>query len=72
MARIDEAGVDRSTKVNGRSPYKIGFDFEVNGQSYAGKRSTMNKRITRHHVGDRIWVLYDPDDPKRNVEWPPL
>lgn len=72
MARIGETGVDRSTKINGRSPYRIGYDFEVSGFRYSGKRSTMNERITRHRVGDRIWVLYDPDDPDRNVEWPPL
>lgn len=72
LARVEETGIDRSTKINGRSPYRMVYEFDVDQRTYSGKRSTMNKRITTHRVGDRIWVLYDPDDPERNVEWPPL
>lgn len=72
VATIVDTGYNRKVKINGRNPYKIAFDFEVDGRSYSGKRSTMNKAVTRHSTNDRIWVIYNPEDPSNNMEWPPL
>lgn len=72
VATIASTGYNRSVKINGRNPYQITFDFEVDGRKFSGKRSTMNKAVTRHSTNDRIWVIYEPEDPSHNMEWPPL
>ena len=72
VAVIQSTGYDTKVRINGRNPFKIEFDFEVDGAAYSGKRSTMNSDITNHQLHDRIWVLYDPADPNKNIEWPPL
>lgn len=72
VATIESIGLNRKVSVNGRNPYKMTYRFEVDGVSYTGKRSTMSHAITEHNLHDRIWVLYDPQDPSRSVEWPPV
>lgn len=72
VATVEEVELDRSVKVNGRSPHKMEYEFEVLGTTYRGKRSTMNRAVTAHIPDDAIWVVYDPEDPSDNMEWPPL
>lgn len=72
VATITSTGFDRKVRINGRNPYKMTFDFRVGDVEHSGKRSTMNSDITEHELFDRIWVLYDPADPSKNMEWPPV
>ncbi len=72
LGRIDSTGRNRRVRINGRNPYKMDYEFEVDGQTYRGSHSTMDEAIKAHQRHDRIWVLYDPDDPSKNVEWPPF
>lgn len=72
LGRIERTGRNRRVKINGRNPYKMDYEFEVNGATYRGSHSTMDEAIKAHRLHDRIWVLYDPDDPSKNVEWPPF
>lgn len=72
LGRIKATGHNRRVRINGRNPYKMDYEFEVNGQVYSGSHSTMDEAIKAHRLHDRIWVIYDPADPSKNVEWPPL
>lgn len=72
VAWIEEVGQDRSAQVNGVNAHKIQYKFQVNGQTYTGKRSTTNWAATKHISQDSIWVLYDPEKPSHNIEWPLL
>lgn len=72
VAVIDSIGKDASTKVNGRSPFEMHWTFYLGDDPWHGKRSSMNHALQDFGAGDRIWVLYDPDDPSDSVEWPPL
>lgn len=72
LGRIETVGYNRKVSINGRNPFKITYSYDVDGTGHTGKRSTMNTAITEHELHDRIWVLYDPQDPSSSVEWPPL
>ena len=72
LGRIEDTGRNKRVKINGRNPYKMDYEFEVDGQTFSGSHSTMDEAIKAHRVHDRIWVLYDPADPSKNVEWPPF
>ena len=71
-ATIDRVGQNTNLAVNGRHPDEIGWTFFVDDQPFHGKRSAMNLPVHRITEGDRIWVLYDPHDPTKSVEYPPL
>lgn len=67
-ARVLSRGLDRSVKVNGQSPTKITWQFEVNGASYTGDISHMNPSALGDLMrGHAVPVLYDPRNPKINT-----
>ena len=72
VAEVSHVGHEPMMKINGKNPFKLEYHFDVNGQTYTGKRRSMNRAMTAHIPDDTIWVVYDPDDPERNMEWPPL
>ena len=72
MAVVDGVGYDRSVRVNGQNPYELAWSFEVDGHTYNDKKSSFDDRVLTFTPGDRLWVIYDPDDPEESVEWPPL
>ena len=72
MATIDGVGYNRSVRVNGRHPYELVWTFDVAGHRYHDKRSTFADEAMTFAPGDRLWVLYDPNDPEQSVEWPPV
>lgn len=72
LGTVTKTGRNRRTRVNGKHPFLIDYDFKIDGTSYSGQRSTLDDRITGNRIGDRVWVLHDPADPNRNVLWPPV
>ena len=70
LARVTYAGKDASTEINGRNPFKLAWEFEVDGRTYPGDLSTMEK----HSLGGletmkEVVVLYDPAEPGANTLW---
>ena len=51
---------------------RIQWEFFVEGLAVGGERLSKGAAIGEIEEGDLIWVLYDPQDPAGNVEWPPL
>ncbi len=72
MAVVQGVGFNRRVRINGTHPYELAWSFDIDGHTFHDTRSTMNDAILTLGVGDRIWVLYDPEDPEESVEWPPL
>lgn len=72
IAEITELGWQRNLSINGRNPYRMRWRFTVDERVYLGEATTMRPSVAVHDVGDRIWIVHDPDDPNSNVEWPPL
>ena len=70
MAKVVYYGADRSTRVNGRNPFKVAWEFRVGDEIYSGSLSSM-KMLALEELGkaEEIAVLYDPTNPKVNTAW---
>jgi len=67
---IVRRGMDTSTEINGKHPFDVIWEFQVDGNTYKGKLSHMNHEILRRAMpDDEVTVLYDPRDPKVNTVW---
>lgn len=67
---VTTTGFDTRVKINGRPAYKLGYTYEVRGESYDGSVSTFNAKVTEFVEGDPIWVLHDQANPERSTSWP--
>jgi len=65
--RLREVHRDWSIKVNGRSPLQITYLFEVGGRRYQGSGHSWDEWLADAPKDAPVAVLYDPDDPKRNI-----
>ncbi len=64
---VTEVRIDRSTHINDRNPWIVRYTFQANGQTYAGKSSTMDEAFARGLAqGNRIEVEYLPAKPSVN------
>lgn len=62
----------RNIRFNGRAVHEVGWTFYVHAEPFHGKRQTVGPPAVSYEEGDPIWVLYDPADPSKSVEWPPI
>ena len=69
-ARVTFAGPDTRTRINGRNPFKVEWQFQVDGKPYTGSISSM-KTALLDGIRDKqqIIVLYDPANPNINTCW---
>jgi hypothetical protein len=68
--QIVETRENYSVSVNGRHPWIIRYQFQVNGQSQEGKVTTLNQPGQQLQVGKAVCVLYLPAAPKWNSIYP--
>ena len=68
--RITEVREDLTVQVNGRNPWSIRYQFEVNGHSYEGEVSTLNSVGEQLREGRTAWVLYLPTAPQWSSIYP--
>lgn len=63
-------GADRSTRINGRNPFKVDWEFRVGEGIFTGSLSSM-RMLALEELGkqETIVVLYDPVDPSINTAW---
>lgn len=71
VGEVVELFRDRSIQVNGRNPWRIIYTFKVHGAPYEGKVLSWQHAPQSQAVGNKIFVLYMPDDPDQNVVYPP-
>lgn len=70
QGQIVEIQEDYSVRVNGRYPWRIRYQFQVDGQDYEGTVSTFNQPGQELQAGKTIYVLYLPTAPKWNSIYP--
>ncbi|MBT8197711.1 MAG: hypothetical protein HKN01_08790 [Acidimicrobiia bacterium] len=58
--------------VNGRSPFKMEYEYAADGVPMTGTRTTFNPDITEYSLGESLWVVFDPARPSVSAEWPPI
>jgi hypothetical protein len=71
LGEINDVHMNSQVQINGRSPWVFQYTFEVNGQSYNGKLSTLSYPDMRLQAGRPAYILYQKDDPSINLLYPP-
>jgi len=68
VARVVQAGLDGSVQINGRHPFQVVWQFQIEGETYEGKVSTMDSFLIEPIAqASEIIVLHDRDDPRVNT-----
>jgi len=68
--QITDLEENLSVRVNGRHPWTIKYQFQVNGRNYEGKVSTLNRPDPQLQPGKAAYVLYLPEAPEVNTLYP--
>ena len=68
--QIVEVQENYHSRINGRYPWVIRYQFQANGQSYEGKVTTLNQPGQQLQVGKAVYVLYLPTTPKWSSIYP--
>ena len=72
LARVTFRGLDHSTKVNGRHPFLMRWEFMTDRGVFKGSITSLKLvDIKAFGEADQIVVLYDPADPKANTIFVP-
>jgi len=69
---ITEIFRDPTVEVNGRNPWAVRYLYTVDGEQYEGRSLTWKHAPKLLSTGDRVHVLYLPEDPEQSVLYPPL
>jgi hypothetical protein len=64
-------GRDQAQANRPERPFKFEWEFSLNGQRYSGRLSMLPMDVREILQYERIPVLYDPEDPSRNVPYLP-
>lgn len=72
LARVTFRGLDHSTKVNGRHPFLMRWEFRTEAGVFQGSITSL-KLLDIKAFGDaeQIVILYDPADPRSNTLYVP-
>jgi len=70
LGEIAEVYQSLQVKVNGRHPWTIVYRYEVGGQEYEGKVTTLMRPDLRQQTGKRVYVLHWPGEPGQSTIYP--
>jgi hypothetical protein len=68
--RVTGVSENYSVRVNGRHPWVIGYEYQVDGTTYPGKVSTLNPPGQELQEGLPVTVLYLATHPARSSIYP--
>ncbi len=68
--KITEVQENYAVSINGRHPWIIRYQFQVNGQEHEGKATTLNPPGGQLQVGNAACILYLPAAPQWNSIYP--
>jgi hypothetical protein len=65
VARVVQSGLDTSVRINGRHPFQVVWQFQIEGETYEGKVSSMDSFLIEPLAqATELIVLHDRDDPR--------
>ncbi len=70
FGEITDVVQNYNIRVNGRYPWSIMYQFDVMGQVYEGKVTTLSQPDLSQQPGKPVVVLYLQDDPEQNAIYP--
>lgn len=68
--QIEHTEENLSVRINGRHPWTIRYNFQLNGRSYRGQVTTLNYPGPQLQPGKAACVLYLPNAPEVNALYP--
>jgi hypothetical protein len=57
-------------RVNGRYPWTVKYDYEVDGRLYGGEVTTLSRPDLSQEPGSEVYVLFLPGDPSQSTIYP--
>ena len=72
IGKVVEVYRDTSIKVNGRSPWAIVYEFDVQGRLYEGTVRSWEYSAQKRKPGQPLHVLYMKEEPEHNTIYPPV
>ncbi len=72
VGEVVEMYRDHSISINGRNPMAIVYTYTVHGIEYEDQVHSWKYGKQTQAVGNRVHVLYLPDDPHQSVIYPPV
>lgn len=70
LGKIADVYQNFYVQVNGRYPWTIEFNYDVDGKTYDGKVTTLSRPDLSQQPGRPVYVLYLLDDPAQNTIYP--
>ncbi len=70
LGEIKKVYQNFQVQVNGRYPWTVEYGYEMNGQAYLGKVTTLSQPDLSQQPGKAVYVLYMADDPTQNTIYP--
>jgi hypothetical protein len=70
LGEIVEVYQNFHVQVNGRYPWTVVYRYEVNGQGYTGKVTTLSRPDLSQQPGKGVYVLYALSDPGQSTTYP--
>ena len=72
LAKVTSRGQNTRVSVNGRHPFEIAWEFQVDGEIYSGSLSSMSMLAMEDLMAKhQLPVLYDPANPRINTVYIP-
>ncbi len=73
LGQITSIKRDYTKTINNKSPFVVEFLFEFGGQKHTGNVGNIFDDIDQQkQPGDKVWVVYMPENPELSSLWPPL
>ena len=57
-------------RINGRHPWTVLYRYDVGGQEFRGKVTTLSKPDLSQQAGQPVYVLHEPHDPGQSTIYP--
>ncbi len=71
-AEVTSVQLNTSVKINNRSPWVVSYAFRAGSADVQGSAETYKAVESDHRRGDKIWVVYLPEDADVSTVWPPI
>lgn len=63
---------DQGQSINDKHPWQIDFSFEAPSGPRNGFVTSWDPMTRSREAGERVWVVFNEDDPDTNALWPPV
>jgi hypothetical protein len=70
LGKVEDVFQNMSVRVNGRNPWTVHYSYQVDGQNYGGKVTTLSRPLVAEQPGKGVYVLYLKENPAQSTIYP--